>query len=48
MRGVMICLFTMKTFGVNFLILLALLYENVYNIVAYASSKEDFFLNEKM
>ncbi len=40
----MICLFTMKTFGVNFLILL---YENVYNIVAYASSKEDFFLKWK-
>ncbi len=39
MRGALICLFTMKTFGVNFLILLALLYENVYNIVAYASSR---------
>ena len=28
-RGAMICLFTIESFGVNFLILLALLYENM-------------------
>ncbi len=44
MWGVLICLFTMKTFGVNYLILLALLYENIVAVLTrmknFASMKK--------